>query len=172
MPKALCPGSFDPPTNGHIDVIERGARYFDQVVVAVIANPSKQPMFTLDERRTMLEEALSHIDNVEISSFDGLLVDFARERGVSLVIKGLRAVSDFEYELQMAQMNAALSPGLDTFFVNAKPAWAFLSSSLVKNRTRWRACRSPCLRRSPTRPTRPNGTARTTRTVRPTRTNW
>lgn len=137
MAKALCPGSFDPPTNGHIDVIERGARYFDQVVVAVIANPSKQPMFTLDERRTMLEEALSHIENVLIASFDGLLVDFARERGVSLVIKGLRAVSDFEYELQMAQMNAALSPGLDTFFVNAKPAWAFLSSSLVKEVARY-----------------------------------
>ncbi|MGI8708636.1 MAG: pantetheine-phosphate adenylyltransferase [Actinomycetota bacterium] len=137
MAKALCPGSFDPPTNGHVDVIERGARYFDQVVVAVIANPSKRPMFTLEERESMLADALAHVDNVDIQSFDGLLVDFARERGVSLIIKGLRAVSDFEYELQMAQMNAALSPGLDTFFVNAKPAWAFLSSSLVKEVARY-----------------------------------
>ncbi|MDQ5816475.1 MAG: pantetheine-phosphate adenylyltransferase [Actinomycetota bacterium] len=137
MAKALCPGSFDPPTNGHIDVIERGARYFDQVVVAVIANPSKRPMFTLEERESMLADALAHVDNVDIQSFDGLLVDFARERGVSLIIKGLRAVSDFEYELQMAQMNAALSPGLDTLFVNAKPAWAFLSSSLVKEVARY-----------------------------------
>ena len=137
MAKALCPGSFDPPTNGHVDVIERGARYFDRIVVAVIANPSKEPMFSLEERETMLAEALSHIDNVDIESFDGLLVDFARERDVSLIIKGLRAVSDFEYELQMAQMNAALSPGLDTFFVNAKPTWAFLSSSLVKEVARY-----------------------------------
>ena len=137
MAKALCPGSFDPPTNGHIDVIERGARYFDEVVVAVIANPSKRPLFTLEERESMLADALADVDNVDIQSFDGLLVDFARERGVSLIIKGLRAVSDFEYELQMAQMNAALSPGLDTFFVNAKPAWAFLSSSLVKEVARY-----------------------------------
>lgn len=132
MPSALCPGSFDPPTNGHIDVIERSARYFDRVCVAVIANPSKQPLFSLDERKEMLGEILGHLDNVEIASFDGLLVDFARENGLDVIVKGLRAVSDFEYELQMAQMNQALSPGLDTLFVNANPSWAFLSSSLVK----------------------------------------
>ena len=136
-PAALCPGSFDPPTNGHIDVIERASRYFDSVVVAVIANPSKEPMFSLDERTKMLGDVLTHVDNVEIASFDGLLVDFARERGLSLVVKGLRAISDFEYELQMAQMNAALSPGLDTMFMTAKPSWAFLSSSLVKEVARY-----------------------------------
>jgi pantetheine-phosphate adenylyltransferase len=134
---ALCPGSYDPPTNGHVDVVERASRYFDGVVVAVIANPSKQPLFSLEERTEMLKEALSHVDNVEISSFDGLLVDFARERGLTIVVKGLRAVSDFEYELQMAQMNTALAPELDTLFVTAKPAWAFLSSSLVKEVARY-----------------------------------
>jgi pantetheine-phosphate adenylyltransferase len=132
VPKALCPGSFDPPTNGHIDVIERSARHFEGVVVAVIANPSKQPLFSLEERTEMLKEALHHLDNIEIASFDGLLVDFAKERGLGVVVKGLRAVSDFEYELQMAQMNDELSPGLDTMFLTAKPEWAFLSSSLVK----------------------------------------
>ncbi len=137
MAAALCPGSFDPPTNGHIDVIERAARYLDHVVVAVIANPSKEPLFTLKERCELLEEALTHLPNVEVASFDGLLVDFARERDLSLVVKGLRAVSDFEYELQMAQMNANLLPGLDTIFVTATPAWAFLSSSLVKEVARF-----------------------------------
>lgn len=137
MPKVLCPGSFDPPTNGHIDVIERAARWFDGVCVAVIANPSKEPMFSLSDRKKLLHDALVHLDNVEIESFDGLLVDFARERGLSVIVKGLRAVSDFEYELQMAQMNAALSPGLDTMFVTAKPSWAFLSSSLVKQVARY-----------------------------------
>ena len=132
MARALCPGSFDPPTNGHIDVIERAARHFDSVVVAVIANPSKSPLFTLDERKELLADALAHVDNVEIDSFDGLLVDFARDNRLDVIVKGLRAVSDFEYELQMAQMNQALSPGLDTLFVNANPSWAFLSSSLVK----------------------------------------
>ena len=137
MSVALCPGSFDPPTNGHVDVIERAARYLDRIVVAAIANPAKQPMFSLEERTQMLKEALDHLDNVEVTSFNGLLVDFAREREISLVVKGLRAVSDFEYELQMAQMNATLLEGLDTVFVTAKPAWAFLSSSLVKEVARY-----------------------------------
>jgi pantetheine-phosphate adenylyltransferase len=134
---ALCPGSFDPPTNGHIDVIERASRYFDSVVVAVIANPSKKPLFTLDERTDMLTDALTHVRNIEITSFDGLLVDFARGRELGVVVKGLRAISDFEYELQMAQMNANLLPGLDTMFMTAKPEWAFLSSSLVKEVARY-----------------------------------
>jgi pantetheine-phosphate adenylyltransferase len=137
MTRALCPGSFDPPTNGHIDVIERAARHFDTVVVAVIANPSKDPLFSLDERKEVLTDALSHVDNVEIDSFSGLLVDFARDHRVDVVVKGLRAVSDFEYELQMAQMNATLLPGLDTIFVTAKPSWAFLSSSLVRQVARY-----------------------------------
>lgn len=137
MAKALCPGSYDPPTNGHLDVIERATRYFELIVVAAIANPSKKPVFSLEERTQMLRDALAHLDNVEVTSFDGLLVDFARSQGISLVIKGLRAISDFEYELQMSQMNAALAPGLDTMFVTAKPAWAFLSSSLVKEVARY-----------------------------------
>ena len=137
MSVAICPGSFDSPTNGHIDVIERAARYFDRVVVAVIANPSKSPLFSLEERTGMLNETLSHLDNIEVDSFDGLLVDYARAHDISLVIKGLRAVSDFEYELQMAQMNASLLPGLDTMFVTATPEWAFLSSSLVKEVARF-----------------------------------
>ena len=137
MPAALCPGSFDPPTNGHIDVIERAARYFDAVCVAVIANPSKSALFSLEERTAMLRDVLAHVENVEIDSFDGLLVDFARRKGLTIVVKGLRAVSDFEYELQMAQMNAALLEGLDTMFVTAKPAWSFLSSSLVKEVARY-----------------------------------
>ena len=132
MAVALCPGSFDPPTNGHIDVIERTARLFDRVVVAVIANPSKEPLFSLGERTAMLAQSLTGVANCEVASFDGLLVDFARRHGVDAVVKGLRAVSDFEYELQMAQMNATLAPGVETLFVTATPAWAFLSSSLVK----------------------------------------
>ena len=137
MTAALCPGSFDPPTNGHIDVIERTSRHFERVLVAVIANPSKEALFSLDERKQMLADALAHVTNVEIDAFDGLLVDFARSQGIGVVVKGLRAVSDFEYELQMAEMNAALAPGLDTMFVTAKPAWAFLSSSLVKEVSRF-----------------------------------
>ena len=137
MTRALCPGSFDPPTNGHIDVIERAARHFETVVVAVIANPSKDPIFSLDERKGLLRDALTHVENVQIDSFAGLLVDFARDQRVDVVVKGLRAVSDFEYELQMAQMNATLMPGLDTIFVTAKPSWAFLSSSLVKQVARY-----------------------------------
>jgi pantetheine-phosphate adenylyltransferase len=134
---ALCPGSFDPPTNGHIDVIERASRYFDSVVVAVIANPSKKPLFTLEERTDMLGDALTHVGNIEITSFDGLLVDFAKGRELGVVVKGLRAISDFEYELQMAQMNSNLLPELDTMFMTAKPEWAFLSSSLVKEVARY-----------------------------------
>lgn len=137
MTTALCPGSFDPPTNGHVDVIERAARHFDHVVAAVIANPSKDPLFSTEERTALLRDALGHLDNVEVASFDGLLVDFARDRGVHVVVKGLRAVSDYDYELQMAQMNEALSPGLDTFFVPASPSWAFLSSSLVREVARF-----------------------------------
>lgn len=107
------------------------------MVAAVIANPSKQSLFSTDERVELLRDALGHLDNVEVESFDGLLVDFARERGVTVVVKGLRAVSDYDYELQMAQMNEALSPGLDTFFVPAKASWAFLSSSLVREVARF-----------------------------------
>jgi pantetheine-phosphate adenylyltransferase len=128
---ALCPGTFDPVTNGHIDVVERAARLFDQVVVAVIDNPNKEPMFTAEERVGMLKEALGDLSNVEVASFSGLLVDYARDRDIGIIVKGLRAVSDFDYELQMAQMNRHLS-GVETCFVPTNPQWSYLSSSLVK----------------------------------------
>jgi pantetheine-phosphate adenylyltransferase len=134
---ALCPGSFDPPTKGHIDVVERAARHFDSVVVAVLANPSKRALFSPPERVAMLRESLSHVPNAEIASFEGLLVDFARRRGITLVLKGLRAITDFDYELQMAAMNAALAPGLDTMFIAAGSSFGFVSSSLVKEVARY-----------------------------------
>ncbi|HJR91348.1 MAG TPA: pantetheine-phosphate adenylyltransferase [Acidimicrobiia bacterium] len=129
MTTALCPGSFDPPTNGHIDVIERAIEIFDHVVVAVVANPSKEPMFSADERKELISEAFA--DRVKVESFDGLLVDFARSVGVDVVVKGLRAVSDFDYELQMAQMNRTLA-GVETVFLPTNPEWSYLSSSLVR----------------------------------------
>jgi pantetheine-phosphate adenylyltransferase len=128
---ALCPGSFDPVTNGHLDIIERTARHFEQVIVAVTRNPQKaQSRFGLEERQEMLREAVSHLDNVQIATLKGLVVDFARDHGAEVIVKGLRAVSDFEYELQMAQMNNRLS-GVDTFFISTSPEYSFLSSSLV-----------------------------------------
>lgn len=129
MTTALCPGSFDPPTNGHIDVIERAIEIFDQVVVAVVANPAKEPMFSADERMAMIGRAFG--DRVRLESFDGLLVNFARSVGVDVVVKGLRAVSDFDYELQMAQMNRTLA-GVETVFLPTNPEWSYLSSSLVR----------------------------------------
>jgi len=129
---ALCPGSFDPVTNGHLDIIERTSRYFDEVIVAVISNPQKtEALFTLDEREEMLRDLTTHLDNVRVMSFAGLLVDFAKEHGADAIVKGLRAVSDFDYELQMAQMNQRLSD-VDTFFISTSPRWSYLSSSLVK----------------------------------------
>ena len=137
MTIALCPGSFDPPTNGHVDVVERAGRLFERVVVAVVVNPAKRPLFSAEERVDLLRAAVAHVDNADVASFDGLLVDFARARGVAVVLKGLRAVSDFDYELQMAEMNAAIAPEIDTMFLTAKPSWAFLSSSLVKEVARY-----------------------------------
>lgn len=131
MTAALCPGSFDPPTNGHLDVIERCAAVFDRLVVAVVANPSKTPLFSAEERVDLLTRATGHLGNVEVASFQGLLVEFARERGVDVLVKGLRAVTDFDYELQMAQMNHTLSD-VDTVFIPTAPEWSYLSSSLVR----------------------------------------
>ena len=131
MATALCPGSFDPVTNGHLDIIERTARHFDDVIVAVIRNPQKSAsLFTLEERQEMLAEEIAHLDNVRILFFKGLLVEFAKQHGAESIVKGLRAVSDFDYELQMAQMNQQLS-GIDTFFISTSPQYSFLSSSLV-----------------------------------------
>lgn len=137
MATALCPGSFDPVTLGHLDIIERTARHFDAVIVAVIRNPQKaDPLFSIEERQEMLAEVIGHLENVRIDFFKGLLVDFAREVGAEAIVKGLRAVSDFDYELQMAQMNQRLS-GIDTFFVSTSPRHSFLSSSLVREVARY-----------------------------------
>ena len=137
MATALCPGSFDPVTLGHLDIIERTARHFDDVIVAVIRNPGKtQSLFSLEERQEMLREETANLPNVRIAFFKGLLVDFAREHGADAIVKGLRAVSDFDYELQMAQMNQRLS-GIDTFFVSTSPQHSFLSSSLVREVARF-----------------------------------
>jgi pantetheine-phosphate adenylyltransferase len=134
---ALCPGSFDPVTNGHLDIIERTARHFDDVIVAVSRNPQKsQSLFDLDVRQEMLREVTEHLANVRIELFTGLLVDFAHERGALAIVKGLRAISDFDYELQMAQMNQQLK-GIDTFFIPTSPQYSFLSSSLVREVARF-----------------------------------
>lgn len=132
MTAALVPGSFDPPTNGHIDVIERSAAVFDRVVVAVVENPSKTPLFSVAERVDLLTTILEgRADNVTIASFSGLLADFAQDQGVGVIVKGLRAVTDFDYELQMAQMNHTLR-GMETVFLPTNPEWSYLSSSLVR----------------------------------------
>ena len=137
MATALCPGSFDPVTNGHLDIIERTARHFDDVIVAVSRNPQKtKSLFTLEIRQEMLREVTDHLPNVRIELFTGLLVDFARDQGAMAIVKGLRAISDFDYELQMAQMNQQLS-GIDTFFISTSPQYSFLSSSLVREVARF-----------------------------------
>jgi pantetheine-phosphate adenylyltransferase len=128
---AVVPGSFDPPTLGHVDVIARAAGVFDRVVIAVVTNPSKSSLFSADERKGMLEEICAEWENIEVDDFPGLLVDFVREKGAGVIVKGLRAVADFEYELQMAQMNHHLS-GVQTVFMPTSPEHAYLSSSLVK----------------------------------------
>jgi pantetheine-phosphate adenylyltransferase len=134
---ALCPGSFDPVTNGHLDIIERTARHFDDVIVAVSQNPSKsQPLFSLEERQEMLADVTAGLGNVRIELFKGLLVDFAEDRGARAIVKGLRAISDFDYELQMAQMNQRLT-GIDTFFISTSPRYSYLSSSLVREVARF-----------------------------------
>lgn len=130
MITALVPGSFDPPTNGHVDVVSRCASLFERVVVAVVANPSKKALFTIEERRDLLVECCPW-ENVEVAAFDGLLVDFARDVGANVIVKGLRAMTDFDYEIQLSQMNRHLS-GIVTMFVATKPEFGYLSSSLVK----------------------------------------
>jgi pantetheine-phosphate adenylyltransferase len=128
---ALCPGTFDPVTNGHLDIIGRASETFEAVVVGALENPSKQPMFPLEERVAMLKEACSGMRGVTVVTFRGLLVDLARAQGDAVIVKGLRAVSDYEYEIQMAQMNHRLA-GVETLFMPTNPKWSFLSSSLVK----------------------------------------
>jgi pantetheine-phosphate adenylyltransferase len=129
--RAVCPGSFDPVTNGHLDIVARAAELYDEVTVAVLINMSKTNMFSTDERVEMLRETTEHYGNVKVESFHGLLVDFCKERGIGVIVKSLRSVSDFEYELQMAQMNKGQGD-IDTVFLVTNPLYSFLSSSLVK----------------------------------------
>jgi pantetheine-phosphate adenylyltransferase len=131
MTTVVCPGSFDPVTNGHLDIIERSAHLFDEVVVAVLVNESKRGLFTIEERLELLTEATQGLANVRVDSFKGLLVDFCADRGIDAIVKGLRAVTDFDYELQMAQMNGKLTD-VDTVFIPTSPEYSFLASSLVK----------------------------------------
>ena len=132
MRRVVCPGSFDPVTNGHLDIVSRAASLFDEVIVAVLRNLSKNGLFTAEERVEMLREVLKGQPNVRVARFDGLTVDFCRENGATAIVKGLRAVSDFDYEMQMAQMNYRQA-GVETLFMTTNPLYAFLSSSLIKD---------------------------------------
>src|SRR5690348_4329613 len=132
MKRAIYPGSFDPVTNGHFDVVERARKLFDEVIVAVAQNDEKQPLFSLDDRLDMLKQTVGQIDNVRIAQFDGLLVEFARLQKAAAVIRGLRAVSDFEFEFQMALMNRKLEGSVETIFLMPKEEYTYLSSRLVK----------------------------------------
>ena len=136
MRRAVCPGSFDPVTNGHLDIIGRTAKLYDEVIVAVLINTSKKGLVCHEERVEMLREVTKAYTNVRIAEFHGLLVDFCRAQGAAVVVKGLRAVSDFDYELQMAQMNIGLA-GVETLFMPTNPTYSFLSSSLVKDVAKW-----------------------------------
>ncbi|TCS79234.1 pantetheine-phosphate adenylyltransferase [Tepidibacillus fermentans] len=132
MIHAVYPGSFDPITYGHLDIIQRGVKIFDKVTVAVLINPSKNPLFTVEERMELIRQATKHIPQVEIDSFNGLLIDYMKKKNANTIIKGLRAVSDFEYELQMASINRKLDPTIETFFMMTNNKYSFLSSSIVK----------------------------------------
>ncbi len=132
MKIAVYPGSFDPVTCGHLDIIERASRLFDTLIVAVMANREKMPLFTAEERVLMLSRVTSRFENVKVTHFDGLLAEYARENGASTIVKGLRAVSDFEYEFQMAMVNKKLNPGLDTVFLMTCENYMYLSSRVVK----------------------------------------
>jgi pantetheine-phosphate adenylyltransferase len=129
---AIYPGSFDPRTNGHVDIIERGARIFDSIVVAILANAEKKPLFSEKERISMIRDVFKGKDNVEAETFEGLLVDYAQRKKASVLVRGLRAVSDFEYEFQMALMNRHLDPGLETVFMMPAEQYTYISSRLIK----------------------------------------
>lgn len=129
---AIYPGSFDPVTNGHIDIAQRGLRLFDKIIIAILLNPCKKSLFTVQERLEMLEESMSGIDNVEFDTFDGLLVDYAQKRKANAVLRGMRAVSDFEYEFQLALMNRKLNKDVETVFLMTGLRWIFTSSSIIK----------------------------------------
>ena len=130
--RALYPGTFDPPTNGHVDLIQRGAKLFEHLTVGILNNPVKNPLFTVEERVEMLKEATSALDNVSIATFDGLMVDFARMQGAMAVLRGIRAISDYEHEFQMALMNRRLAPEIETVFLQPAGRYSFVSSRMVK----------------------------------------
>jgi len=130
--KALYPGTFDPPTNGHVDLIQRGSKLFEHLTVAILNNPVKNPLFTVTERVEMLKEATSALGNVSIATFDGLMVDFARQQGARAVLRGIRAISDYEHEFQMALMNRRLAPEIETVFLQPAGRYSFVSSRMVK----------------------------------------
>ena len=134
---AMYPGSFDPVTNGHLDIIKRSSRMFDKVIVAVLVNSAKTPLFTVEERVAMLREACKNIPNVEIDSFNGLTVSFAKQKGATVMVRGLRAVTDVENEIQLAHTNFAMAPGIETVFLATAIKWSYLSSTIVKEAARY-----------------------------------
>jgi pantetheine-phosphate adenylyltransferase len=130
--KALYPGTFDPPTNGHLDLIQRGSKLFEHLTVAILKNPVKNPLFTVDERVEMLRESTKALGNVSVATFDGLMVEFARHLGATAVLRGIRAISDYEHEFQMALMNRRLAPEIETVFLQPAGRYSFVSSRMVK----------------------------------------
>lgn len=134
---AIYPGSFDPITSGHLDIIERASKLYDKVIVGVLNNASKRPLFSADERKAMIDEVIKDIPNVECDTFSGLLVDFAKKNGATVIIKGLRTVADFEYEFQMALLNKALNPEYETMFMMTDSKYSYISSSMVKDVARY-----------------------------------
>jgi pantetheine-phosphate adenylyltransferase len=130
--RALYPGTFDPPTNGHVDLIQRGSKLFEHLTVGILKNPVKNPLFTVEERLEMLKEATSALGNVSVATFDGLMVDFARRQGATAVLRGIRAISDYEHEFQMALMNRRLAPEIETVFLQPAGRYSFVSSRMVK----------------------------------------
>lgn len=136
---AICPGSFDPLTNGHLDIIQRGANIFDRVIVAVFNNQAKSPLFNVEERIYLIEEATKNLPNVTVDTSQGLLIDYAREKNAQVILRGLRAVSDFEYEMQITSMNRKLDKNIETFFMMTNNQFSFLSSSVVKEVARYQA---------------------------------
>lgn len=140
MKIGVYPGSFDPVTNGHLDIIERASKIFDKLIVAVLVNPNKTPVFDIEERVELLKETTEHLPNVEVKAFKGLLIDFMKQENAKVIIKGLRAVSDFEYEFQMALLNKKLEPSIETIFMMTNSKYSYLSSSMVKEVARFGGC--------------------------------
>lgn len=140
MKRAIYPGSFDPITNGHLDIIERAASMSGHLTVAILVNPQKKGLFNFEERKYLIEQSTKHLDNVDVICFSGLLADYCKQNNMEIIIRGLRAISDYEYEIQMAQMNKKLYPSVDTVFLMTNPSYAYLSSSLVKEVAQFGGC--------------------------------